>query len=557
MRTDPPMTELLRELANDPLLGVLIDGLIKGLIFALVMFLLFMLIKRRPAHLRRLFWNVAFVGLLLIPLVSLLAPAAVNIPLFPSSGANPAYSEQPTTEAGEQDGMMAASNRPTDTLAALGLNQGKNSPIAARKNAAAIGMSALLFWLCGSIVLSIVYLIRFAAFHFRYVKSRCVDRPALLRILESARKDLGVSRHVGLRMSEALKMPILKGILKPEIILPTAVALSPQDCKVIIHHELVHVKRSDNFIHVLSLLASIIHWCNPLVWLARRQLTEARELACDEEVLQGGIRLSDYAQSLLNVFKGDRYAPAFGMSILSFAQCSTIKKRFDAMFNSTSKSEGKSRFTYVVVTMALLFSILLTGLSFSVSAHREIDMKEVSIAHVSSAEDAEIIAVPDEVERLIKRVNNTSRLDVLEKTIRKLGRLRDKRATSALLPFLDHPNDNIRASAAWAISEFKDPRAVDELLSKLADDYPQVRIHAARALGDIPSARIVVGYLNEMLLNEPLAKVRVHVAHAIGDLADLASEDAIRTALIDPDPRVRKKARWALREIEEKQGLHP
>ncbi len=49
----------------------------------------------------------------------------------------------------------------------------------------------------------------------------------------------------------------------------------------VIAHELAHVRRRDHWIAWLELLASVVWWWNPLFWIARRQMSEAAEMACD------------------------------------------------------------------------------------------------------------------------------------------------------------------------------------------------------------------------------------------------------------------------------------
>lgn len=69
--------------------------------------------------------------------------------------------------------------------------------------------------------------------------------------------------------------------------------LDEQEMEAVLMHELMHVRRQDNLIGSLQMLASCIFWFHPLIWLIDRRLLEERELACDEAVLRmGGAPLS-------------------------------------------------------------------------------------------------------------------------------------------------------------------------------------------------------------------------------------------------------------------------
>lgn len=70
----------------------------------------------------------------------------------------------------------------------------------------------------------------------------------------------------------------------------------------ILLHELTHVRRKDHIVLQLFTAAAILHWFNPLAWLARRLMVRDMEAACDERVLEllAPARRVEYAQTLLN-----------------------------------------------------------------------------------------------------------------------------------------------------------------------------------------------------------------------------------------------------------------
>lgn len=87
--------------------------------------------------------------------------------------------------------------------------------------------------------------------------------------------------------SNKIKGPILKGIFKPEIILPSNYkqCYDAAQLDYVIEHELVHAKRFDNLWNLFALIFLILFWFNPVVWAVYLRFRLTQECACDEKVL--------------------------------------------------------------------------------------------------------------------------------------------------------------------------------------------------------------------------------------------------------------------------------
>ena len=74
------------------------------------------------------------------------------------------------------------------------------------------------------------------------------------------------------------------GILRPQIYLP--VEMNPEFYDCVLQHERMHLRRLDYLWKILAYLISIVHWVNPVVWLAYYLLCCDMEKACDEAVTE-------------------------------------------------------------------------------------------------------------------------------------------------------------------------------------------------------------------------------------------------------------------------------
>lgn len=98
---------------------------------------------------------------------------------------------------------------------------------------------------------------------------------------------------------DGIRTPMVFGILRPQIFLP--VEMNPEFYDCVLQHERIHLRRLDYLWKILAYLISIVHWVNPVVWLAYYLLCCDMEKACDEAVTEHLERedRQEYAEALL------------------------------------------------------------------------------------------------------------------------------------------------------------------------------------------------------------------------------------------------------------------
>jgi beta-lactamase regulating signal transducer with metallopeptidase domain len=90
------------------------------------------------------------------------------------------------------------------------------------------------------------------------------------------------------------------GLGRPVVLVPEAgTTWSAARKRVVLLHELSHVKRHDCASQLVAHVACAVYWFNPLVWCAARALRVERERVCDEAVVRDGTPASSYADHLL------------------------------------------------------------------------------------------------------------------------------------------------------------------------------------------------------------------------------------------------------------------
>ena len=135
---------------------------------------------------------------------------------------------------------------------------------------------------------------------------------------------------------DPLPSACLAGVLRPWIALP--LTLDRSELNYVLAHELCHKKAGDHWWGIVRNLCCIVHWFNPLVWLAAHLSRMDQELACDERVtrpLDDRQRI-DYANTLA-IEAARRNAPR--MAVLATGMTMKgreIKRRIRAIVDGRS-----------------------------------------------------------------------------------------------------------------------------------------------------------------------------------------------------------------------------
>nr|WP_282297692.1 M56 family metallopeptidase [Stenotrophomonas sp. PS02289] len=145
----------------------------------------------------------------------------------------------------------------------------------------------------------------------------CTDT-GLQQALQLAAEAHGLARAPQLKISAQIRSPQLIGPWNPVLLLPARElpAMAADDLDMALTHELVHLQRRDLWWGLLPALAQHLLFFHPLVHLAAREYSLAREEACDSAVVAGhGHCRHDYGRLLVQLGVAPR--PAVGVASAS------------------------------------------------------------------------------------------------------------------------------------------------------------------------------------------------------------------------------------------------
>jgi len=231
-----------------------------------------------------------------------------------------------------------------------------------------------IIWLAGALVLLSYMFFSNLVFWISVNRERPFAEKNLFELLEKCKSQMDIRRSLRIIITGKVKSPALFGFLRPVLLLPAEMneVLSLEELRYVFLHELAHLKRHDVFVAHFVSVVQILHWFNPLVWLAFYRMRADRELACDALVL-----------SKMNVDEPKKY----GRTIISLVELFNQNRHLPAMVGiMEDKSQLKRRITMITKFKKMskkwtLLSVLVIGLIAAVA---------LTNATNSSKDDADI-----------------------------------------------------------------------------------------------------------------------------------------------------------------------
>lgn len=128
----------------------------------------------------------------------------------------------------------------------------------------------------------------------------------LLELVETVSANLGLICTPQVLVTLHPTVPFASGLWTQIVVLPAHVVeqTEPEELKLILAHEMTHLRRGDTLVGLLQLVVQVLWWFHPLVYWLNREVRRIREECCDADVV---FRLNcqpvNYARCLLNMLE--------------------------------------------------------------------------------------------------------------------------------------------------------------------------------------------------------------------------------------------------------------
>lgn len=385
----------MASLLDTPFPFVLVELALRSAVVMLAALAAATLLRRSSSARRHLVWTLSIACLLALPVLT------ASLPEWPVRWL-PTWTGKQTAPA-ERDSRPIETSRPTEIVDRSGpmiriepdgaSTAPAESPIALAptRSAAVVESRAArgpipwlaLVWGAGTLLAFVPLAVGLLQLAFLRKNSRPVDEPRPPELLEDVKRQLGVRTPVQLRQSDSVRIPLTWGARRAVILIPSdANAWNESRLRLVLLHELAHVRRRDWLTQLAAHVACAMYWFNPLVWLAARQMRIERERACDDLVLGAGAKASDYAQELIALAAQVAHSRLPALVAVPMARMGALEDRLRGILDIR-----RSRSALTTMTV-------LIGTAFAVGAMAPLAMLRAASASTTAADESPQPDVP-------------------------------------------------------------------------------------------------------------------------------------------------------------------
>lgn len=220
----------------------------------------------------------------------------------------------------------------------------------------AIVLTGISVLASGLILRSVIAHVRFA---LKLARCKELNEPEIVLLLAQECNSLGISRIPRLKEVADISAPAVFGLLRTTICLPSKFvqAVSAQELRWIVRHELAHVSRCDTWTMTLATLAQAVHCFNPLAWFTVARLRANMEAAADHIAVGAGSSANAvaYGRLLIRIAEGSSgICPSAALGLLPFAAKGTLKKRIEKLATGYSPNRAWIAWTFAAAIVAII-----------------------------------------------------------------------------------------------------------------------------------------------------------------------------------------------------------
>lgn len=188
---------------------------------------------------------------------------------------------------------------------------------------------------------------------------------------------LGMKRIPAGLTTDVVDAPFATGVFRPVIVIPSTVLqqLDSHHVRIVLAHELVHIRRRDLLVGWCEIILGIVWWFHPAMWWLKRTVRRAREECCDDELVTRQLAEPDaYCETLIRAAacqtRGIAEPAALGFTDSEHPAAGRIRRLMDSGLFRSARLR-----TTAVIALLIAAIVILPGMQPERSAISETDLR--------------------------------------------------------------------------------------------------------------------------------------------------------------------------------------
>ncbi len=211
-----------------------------------------------------------------------------------------------------------------------------------------------------------------------------------------------------------VNVPFMTGVFRPVLILPKR-AFTEEQLRNILRHETTHLGRRDILYKWFATLVKCVHWFNPVVWYAVRQINTECEISCDMSVIaeMNNEEETSYVDTILSMLS-TRKTKAVPLTTGMAGSKKVIRRRLEMMKNKKRISKIMSVLSAVIAVVLLSTTVFASGVLAALAAD------DYTVEILNNGEKIELVNKPF--------IENDEVYVPIRETFEKVGAMEDETA---------------------------------------------------------------------------------------------------------------------------------
>ncbi len=228
-----------------------------------------------------------------------------------------------------------------------------------------LAQSVLWLWLAGAVIVLLPLGMAYARLADQVSRARKVTQFAWTRWLKEEVANLGLRHPVRLYVLPEMGLaPATFGFGRWTCIaLPKdALGWPEAEVRLVIKHELAHVRRLDWLAQLAGQIMLAVYWFNPAAWWMSRRMSCKAEFACDNQVVTSGVRATAYAECMVQMAaRMSRADSPIGWTTPSMPFVSFLSRRIAMVLESSENRRSLGQRSVWGMAAAALIAAGLVG----------------------------------------------------------------------------------------------------------------------------------------------------------------------------------------------------